>query len=235
MSYCVNCGVELESSQKSCPLCGVEVCNPEKPYDAGVLKPYSSHIARINRRVERRFGGIIASVTIAFVAGICIVADMVYSFSADWSLLVAISLGLGWMLFITPFVFDRLAPLWFVGMDMAALTGFLYGLNRLTSGEDWFTPLALPVVLAIGVLAAVGIVVIRKKKLRIFSAIAWVSGLIGTLVLTLEFILDRFLFGECRFDWSFFVAIPCFVLALIFTIISRKVRLQEAIIRRLHV
>ncbi|MEL7610516.1 MAG: DUF6320 domain-containing protein [Bacillota bacterium] len=235
MSYCVNCGVELEESQKSCPLCAVEVCNPAKPYDAGVLKPYSSHIARINRRVERRFDGVIASVTIAFVAGICIVADMAYSAGADWSLLVAISLGLGWMLFVTPFVFDRLGPLWFVGMDMAALIGFLYGLNRLTSVEDWFTPLALPVVLSIGVLAAIGIIVIRAQKLRVFSAIAWVAGLLGTFVLTLECILDRFLFGVCSFDWSFFVAIPCFVIALIFTIIARKVELQEAIIRRLHV
>ena len=235
MSYCVNCGVELENSQKSCPLCGVAVKNPEQPYDAGTPKPYSSHIARINRRVERRFGGVIASVTIAFAAGICIVADMVYSNHADWSLLVAISLGLGLMLFVAPLVFDRLAPLWFVGMDMAALTGFLYGINRLTSGEDWFTQLALPVVLSIGALAAVGVVVIRARKLRVFSAIAFVSGLIGTFVLTLQMIVEQFLFGVFHFDWSFFVAIPCFVIALIFTIIARKVNLQEAIIRRLHV
>jgi uncharacterized membrane protein YvbJ len=28
MSYCVNCGVELERSLKACPLCGVPVINP---------------------------------------------------------------------------------------------------------------------------------------------------------------------------------------------------------------
>ena len=28
MSYCVNCGVELEKSEKACPLCGIEVKNP---------------------------------------------------------------------------------------------------------------------------------------------------------------------------------------------------------------
>ena len=31
MSYCVNCGVELEKSEKKCPLCGVEVINPKEP------------------------------------------------------------------------------------------------------------------------------------------------------------------------------------------------------------
>ena len=32
MSYCVNCGVELAPSEKRCPLCGVEVVNPAKPW-----------------------------------------------------------------------------------------------------------------------------------------------------------------------------------------------------------
>ena len=31
MSYCVNCGVELEKSEKRCPLCGVEGINPAQP------------------------------------------------------------------------------------------------------------------------------------------------------------------------------------------------------------
>jgi len=31
MSYCVNCGVELEAAQKKCPLCDVPVVNPLVP------------------------------------------------------------------------------------------------------------------------------------------------------------------------------------------------------------
>ena len=30
MSYCVNCGVELEKGAKKCPLCGTEVINPNE-------------------------------------------------------------------------------------------------------------------------------------------------------------------------------------------------------------
>ena len=40
MSYCVNCGVELESSEKCCPLCGLEVQNPRQPYDDRIVRPY---------------------------------------------------------------------------------------------------------------------------------------------------------------------------------------------------
>ena len=30
MSYCVNCGVELEKGAKKCPLCGTKVINPRE-------------------------------------------------------------------------------------------------------------------------------------------------------------------------------------------------------------
>jgi len=30
MSYCVNCGVKLKSSEKKCPLCKTVVINPNK-------------------------------------------------------------------------------------------------------------------------------------------------------------------------------------------------------------
>ena len=30
MSYCVNCGVELQKSEPRCPLCGTEVINPNE-------------------------------------------------------------------------------------------------------------------------------------------------------------------------------------------------------------
>ena len=31
MSYCVNCGVELDASAKKCPLCDTPVYNPKAP------------------------------------------------------------------------------------------------------------------------------------------------------------------------------------------------------------
>ena len=35
MSYCVNCGVELDPSAGICPLCHTPVCNPVQPVDTG--------------------------------------------------------------------------------------------------------------------------------------------------------------------------------------------------------
>ena len=35
MSYCVNCGVELDSTASFCPLCRTPVVNPRQPVDTG--------------------------------------------------------------------------------------------------------------------------------------------------------------------------------------------------------
>ena len=40
MSYCVNCGVELDVSAHACPLCGTPVVNPRCPVDETAQPPF---------------------------------------------------------------------------------------------------------------------------------------------------------------------------------------------------
>ena len=40
MSYCVNCGVRLEKTMTSCPLCHTPVYNPDNPPDTKALPPF---------------------------------------------------------------------------------------------------------------------------------------------------------------------------------------------------
>ena len=40
MSYCVNCGVELDKTCSVCPLCNTRVINPNQPVDTVSPKPY---------------------------------------------------------------------------------------------------------------------------------------------------------------------------------------------------
>ena len=40
MSYCVNCGVELESSLTECPLCNTPVINPKELHNYQKPSPY---------------------------------------------------------------------------------------------------------------------------------------------------------------------------------------------------
>jgi len=40
MSYCVNCGVELDASATKCPLCDTPVYNPKAPEPATQPSPF---------------------------------------------------------------------------------------------------------------------------------------------------------------------------------------------------
>ena len=64
MSYCVNCGVELEKSEKKCPLCGVEVINPkEPPQDKEPRqRPYPNRIEELSVNINKQFAAALLSV-----------------------------------------------------------------------------------------------------------------------------------------------------------------------------
>ena len=47
MSYCVNCGVELDPSAKTCPLCGTPAWHPE--LDAPPYFPANSAAAKSSK------------------------------------------------------------------------------------------------------------------------------------------------------------------------------------------
>ena len=40
MSYCVNCGVQLDKTAKRCPLCNTPVINPSEAIDTVSKTPY---------------------------------------------------------------------------------------------------------------------------------------------------------------------------------------------------
>ena len=42
MSYCVNCGVELDITATACPLCNTKIYNPNQPPATDVPTPYAT-------------------------------------------------------------------------------------------------------------------------------------------------------------------------------------------------
>jgi peptidoglycan/LPS O-acetylase OafA/YrhL len=235
MSYCVNCGVELDESLKQCPLCQVEIVNPAKPYDKNAPRPYSHRIDHITRRVDRHFTAIIATVVLLFIIGVCMLADEMYSERIDWSIYVSVSLALCWVLLIFPMAFDRIHPIFYILADVVALTSFLYAIELMTGPGSWFDKVALPIIYLLGVISALCATLIRAKILKGLHRSAWVAGSAAISVLGVEALLDNFMDGRIVLDWSWFAAVPLITLALILTLIERKTRLKDAIFRRLHI
>ena len=58
MSYCVNCGVELDKSATKCALCNTPVHNPNEAIDTTAPTPFSHTPIKIDA-VKRKFVAIV--------------------------------------------------------------------------------------------------------------------------------------------------------------------------------
>ncbi len=235
MAYCVNCGVELEKSQQHCPLCGVEAVNPKEPYDPTLPRPYSTHIAKIQAQVERRYAALTVTILMALAAAVCVTANVVYEGSFTWSIYVVASLSLLWVLVLFPLLFAGLHPVAAVMLDICALLLYLYIVNQTSGGADWYSRLAMPQVLFYGIIALIDVLFWRSSHIRGWQRYGIAVMSAGLAMMGLETLLDLFNDMQVRLLWSWFVVIPAFALGLIFFLLEKKREVKDEILKRLRV
>lgn len=234
MSYCVHCGVELETSERACPLCGTEVCNPRQPFDERARRPYPTQVDPITERINRQFIVAIISILMAFPTLLVLVIDLFYTTGLDWSLIVAGAVAMVWV-FVCPGLLLRKPTFLKIAVpSLLAILGFLLLLNRFYFMADWYVHLALPIVLLSGVLTIANGELIARRILRGFVIPAAILGSIGLLVTGIEIVVSLYMNGYVHVQWSLFVLIPCLALAGIALSVARHRTIQDEIRKRLH-
>lgn len=234
MSYCVNCGVELEPSEKYCPLCQTEVINPHQPYDPQAARPYPSRLDPITERINRRFIGVIISVIFAFPAFLCVAINYSLDRRLHWSLYVCGALLLAWTC-TAPYYLIRkrtLNRLFIPGVIVLLL--YLLLIAALRQQTDWFLPLALPLVLLPAILIYLNLFLILRHLIRGFVIPAVMLISTGLLAVGIELIIEWYAGGLSGAFWSLFVLIPSLALATVCLSIARRQSILEEIKRRLH-
>src|SRR5664280_1169990 len=97
MSYCTNCGVELEDDLLSCPLCGFKVGKNPKPESGNQSEYYPSDIIQLHKEESGKhlweLSGIIAFSGIT----VCTIVDLVIHKGLFWSLFADTSILASWI------------------------------------------------------------------------------------------------------------------------------------------
>jgi hypothetical protein len=234
MSYCVNCGVELETSEKACPLCGVEVQNPRQPCDDQAARPYPRQLDPINKRINRHFVAAILSICVAFPAVICVVINLILTGETTWSLVVAGAMALIWLSFV-PYFLYRQPSFTRVFLPIAAgLVWYLLLIAIIAQTGNWYFSLALPLILLVCGLVFVNGFLIERKALRGFYIATSILSTIGLLVVGVEIIVSIAVLQQVQVSWSLLALFPCLAVALAFLSIARRQSIREEIKRRLH-
>ena len=120
MSYCVNCGVELDPTARTCPLCQTPVVNPRQPVDTELPPPFPSRREEV-QPVNKLELALLLSAMLGSVAVVCGVLNLFFLNSGrPWSLYVIGAAVMLWIWLVPPLLF-RGMPLWVrLGLDACA-------------------------------------------------------------------------------------------------------------------
>ncbi len=178
MSYCVECGVELDSSAKKCALCGTQVINPNRPAEPQTQPPFSEE-KYIPKEVQTKFVAGVVTLVMLIPNIVCFLLNAVILPEGFWSLYVVSTSFLVWVVCVVPFFLKKHRTYFIWGFDTAAVALYVYFFFAMSRGGSWFYDCALPIVLFNAFLVLIYIIWVRRKKrhsllkaLFIFSDIA---------------------------------------------------------------
>lgn len=245
MSYCVNCGVELEAEARECPLCNTPVINPrelEKSRSGGISgldgnKEDDSAFPREKGQVEtvkRKDLGLLLSMVILASVATCGILNLLVFRGTLWSLAVIGACVILWVFMIPVVIYTKLPIYVSLLLDGGAVALYLYMLTFLSGSSDWFLGLGLPIVALVTGVAEAVTVCIRRLPRSFLTVALYLFTALGLLCLGLEILIRRYLEAKIHLSWSAVVLTICVILDIaVITMLSRR-RLRNEVRRRLH-
>ena len=235
MSYCVNCGVELQKSEPRCPLCGTEVLNPNDVPEEKPLRPYPSHVEHLDKSVDRRYIASFISLLMLIPLFATMLANILVSGGLTWSYLV---LG-GELVLFSVFLLPMIAriPKILLALIGAVSVGVLLLLIRVLTQSDWrwLLLLGLPIT-GLATLMCWFFARMASPKCRMPLLVRFTFALtcIGLFVVAIDFFVRLYLNDLFWPTWSLYVLFPCLVLACSLLLLNRRARVKEEIRKRFY-
>lgn len=231
MSYCVNCGVKLAESERSCPLCETPVHNPCTPEAETGYTPYPARVD--TPKVNRSFIAVLGLLLLLVPMIVTFVFDLLDDFHIVWSLYV---IGAALMLYVFVFVpmfFRKNLVYLFIAMDGIAVCLYLTLIALLTDGIGWLLGVALPITLATCALIDCATLIFRLRKLRMLPKYAILCYMLSVYFVLLEIILALSYYGAVILYWCWYASAPLVLIGALLFIINGKEGLVEELRKRL--
>lgn len=171
MSYCVNCGVELDPSAKKCALCSTPVYNPNKSKEEEEdEKPFAEKLL-IPKKMQRKFVACIITMIMLIPNLVLLLINIFFFRGAYWAVYIASTSFLLWIVFVFPFITKKPRPYLMWAFDTAV--GILYSfiVVALSSGAAWIWQTVASLIGLISVASLIFIIWVRHKKRAVTSII----------------------------------------------------------------
>ena len=236
MSYCVNCGVKLEQSLQTCPLCHTPVINPNDPHTQIASCSYSAFPQKSGEveLARQKDAGIWLTIVLAASALTCFILNITTFQSNRWSLPVIGACILLWVFFCPKMLYSKFPLAFCLAADALCIIGYEYFLSTLTSSDHWFYQLALPTTIMTGSLILIYILLYRLVSRAVLATVLYFFIEVGILNVGIEILIDRFLGLPFKLGWSAIVLSVCTVISVALIAVLSIARLRNTVRKRLH-
>ena len=215
MSYCVNCGVQLDPAAKKCPLCGTPAWRP----DPAAPDYFPTKPAQV-QPASKREAAILLTAMLASLSLCCGLLNLLLPGQRPWSLYV---FGAAVMLWVW---FFRLTA------DVAAVGLYVWMISVDLNGWVWFRGLVLPMLGWACVLVFLLSFLLRGGRRSRLVSMMLCIGSAGLLVMGIEFCMDLYFTHVWRPGWSLVVMTACIGLDIPLCIVRWIPSLREEARRR---
>ena len=234
MSYCTNCGVELDEGIMSCPLCGFTLGTANISEPADKSEYYPSDIILLYKKETRKhiweLSGIISFSGIA----VCSIVDLVIHKSLTWSLYADTSILGSWICLTLILLAFKMYFLIVPGLLLTVLTmQFLF--NLFSPPVNWFYGIGLPITIAFFICASMIIFLWKVAHFKGFNILAIAFLVLSGFCIVSEVFIDKFINNKVDIRWSAIVAVSVLPLALVLLFVHYRMKKGKRLDSYFHV
>lgn len=233
MSYCVNCGVELEPSLTECPLCNTPVINPSELYNLKKTSPYPRQRGQVDV-VKRKDVSILICIVLIATSLSCLLLNFFVFPNSPWSLFIIGACLILFVLALPVVIYTKLPIYISLLFDGIAVGFYLYMITFNTRSDAWFMGLALPIVVLVTILVEIFALLLRSLPVSFITTALYFFAEAAFLCVGIELLIEHYIGVPLKLVWSAVVLTACGIIVILLTTVLSRRRLREAVRRRLH-
>lgn len=235
---CINCGVELEESMLSCPLCGT----PAVPKEAGSpgwspgkfqAAPIAEASGKITTRQKKMTWELVSLILLCGSVATFVV-DFVLNRKMSWSEL-PVALCLAIFSYVSFFAFSKRNT--FVKICLSCFLsalGFIL-LDAYTRGINWSIGKGIPMLLVSNAVVLVMILVVRKTVYKGINLIAFGFIAAAFLCIAIEAILSINNTNRLSLYWSLLVAVCLVPVIIVLLFVHIRLKKGRSLEKTFHI
>lgn len=233
MSYCVNCGVELDRTRASCPLCHTAVYNPNQPVDLESPTPYPKNVGK-SEKVDSSELTSLLTIVFATISVVCGLLNWLVFTRTHWSLYIIGALAMIWVSLVPVFFRDKVNGYVCVALDGVVTALFVGMISVLHPGQGWYLEIALPIIFISTALLEVFYLFNIRLKTSAITKIMVIVGIVAVITVAIQTLIGFHFNRMINLTWSAVVLACCVAVEVILFALTLHKGARNELRKRMH-